>query len=112
MCSSDLFYSFYAHMQVGSLNHLYEGQKLQAGEQIGIIGNTGVGVNKHLHLAFYVNNENPEESFGKDLYGYQKQITFTDKESFDHKNLTFFNPAAVVQTQGKIIVDTIKKLSD
>ncbi len=106
------FYSFYAHMQVGSLNHLYEGQKLQAGEQIGIIGNTGVGVNKHLHLAFYVNNENPEESFGKDLYGYQKQITFTDKESFDHKNLTFFNPAAVVQTQGKIIVDTIKKLSD
>lgn len=100
-------------MEEGSTDFLREGQHIYAGDQIGIIGNTGNSIGAHLHLAFYVNNENPDAPYSRELPGYSYTEPFTKQEFFSHENsgLVFFNPPEVIQTQGQVIVETMKELS-
>ncbi len=106
-----VFYSFYGHMEIGSTELLREEQHIYAGDQVGIIGNTGNSTGPHLHLAFYVNSENPDAHYERELSGYSFTKPFTNQKFFSHeeKGLVFFNPPEVIQTQGQIIVETMKE---
>jgi len=48
--------SVYAHMQRGS-SPLQEGEKIRAGEFIGLVGNTGVSTGPHLHFEIRIEDE-------------------------------------------------------
>ena len=107
-----MFYSFYGHMEKDSTEHLEEGQFVCAGEQLGVVGSTGNSTGNHIHLAFYVNEKNPNEHCEHDLWGYTLKETFIDQEYKSFKEYIFFNPPEVIQTQGQVIVETMKELSE
>jgi murein DD-endopeptidase MepM/ murein hydrolase activator NlpD len=46
------FYSLYGHL---SRTYVHEGDWVQRGEVIGVIGNTGISTGRHLHLEIIVN---------------------------------------------------------
>jgi len=48
----ELITSSYAHMQYGSLQ-VSEGQRVSAGQQIGVVGTTGQSTGPHLHLEMF-----------------------------------------------------------
>jgi murein DD-endopeptidase MepM/ murein hydrolase activator NlpD len=52
-------YYYYAHLQEGSTDHLSVGQRVEAGEQIGAVGNTGNAASTpaHLHLGIQDDGE-------------------------------------------------------
>ena len=44
----------------------------------------------------------------------ENSLAFTNQKFFSHeeKGLVFFNPPEVIQTQGQIIVETMKELNE
>ena len=107
-----VFYSFYGHMEKGSTEHLEEGQYVRAGEQLGVVGSTGKSTGNHIHLAFYINEKNSDKPYKGDLPGYTYGETFLDQEYHSYAGLIYFNPSEVIQTQGQVIVKTMKELSE
>ena len=65
-------------------------------------------------MAFYVNSENPDAHYERELSGYSFTKPFTNQKFFsnEEKGLVFFNPPEVIQTQGQIIVETMKELNE
>lgn len=50
----EVFTSHYAHMQYGSLK-VTQGQKVEAGDLLGLVGNTGLSFGAHMHFEIYIN---------------------------------------------------------
>jgi murein DD-endopeptidase MepM/ murein hydrolase activator NlpD len=59
-------YSFYAHLAVSASVTI--GQRIQAGETIGLLGTTGNSSGVHLHLE--IREMNPDGSYAEGQYGY------------------------------------------
>lgn len=70
----------YAHLD-GFAAGLAEGQDVQAGQQIGQLGNTGLSTGPHLHFEFYRNGDaiNPLDGSGTHLAGDEAVDILTDR---------------------------------
>lgn len=96
------FYSFYAHMKDGT--RVAKNKTVKAGEQIGVMGNTGSSTSTHLHLGIYTG---PLEG---DQYGYNKvnnkNTKFNDnnKGYWDFNGNRFYDPQKFFATNGNIII--------
>lgn len=82
------FSTLYAHMKYGSVN-LKVGDRVNKGDQIGIMGRTGHATGNHLHYEVMINNEkvNPEEY----TYVYPGQIISSDPNAT--LGLLYYTPA-------------------
>jgi murein DD-endopeptidase MepM/ murein hydrolase activator NlpD len=62
MIDGNLVTSVYGHMQFGSLA-VSQGQVIAAGQQIGLVGNTGASTGAHLHLEIHMADDTPVDPY-------------------------------------------------
>lgn len=89
-----VFYSGYAHLKSMSVK---EGQTVNVGTKLGMMGSTGYSTGPHLHLVVFTGSFSksslPKGYVSKKIYG----------DSYTTSGLTYYNPTKVISSQGSII---------
>lgn len=84
--SGSTVYSFYAHLKTRSVA---AGTKVEKGQQIGIVGNTGSSsAGKHLHFAMM------NTLWNGSYYGYS---TYFTGNAVNYQGVTYYNPVYIIQ---------------
>lgn len=124
MRASRYVFSLYGHLDSISKAGVEDGRIVYAGQQLGIVGNTGNSTNTHLHLSVFT-RDNGDNSWHditcRNILGYDNNATVPANHNSRHlhtdtsysRNVTFYDPITFIKfgRLGSISPPAIKSVS-